>query len=169
MQNDTLTALPENPPDPKLDHRLRSVPKNTSFQSLLELKKKYPNISQRHLGKLVGLSKTAICLMFQRNGVNYETGEFVALTEFKDHRADLFALKQLEMLSNINEDKLKKASARDLTVAIGILHDHERLERGESTANIDLSVSGFIRSVVGEKGKMPGMEPIFECEAEEVK
>ena len=129
--------------------RHEKAPKNTPFETLLELKRKYPHISQRHLGRLVGINASAVCMMFSRHGVNYETGQITALEEFKDLKADILALKQSEVLSHMNVDKLKKAGARDLAVIFGILHDHERLERGESTANIATSLTGLICKLSG--------------------
>ena len=145
LGNEQLIALSEIPPHDESHHR----PKNTPFEAILALKRKYPNISQRHLGKMVGISGAAVALAFMRNGVDYLSGQVRAVEEFKQHRADILALHQINVLNELSKDKLKKASARDLTVTFGILHDHERLERGQSTGAIEVNISGLITAVAG--------------------
>ena len=124
-------------------------PKNTPFEDLLKLKQKYPQISQRHLGKLVGISRTAIGMMFERHGYNWESGQFAALEEYQNHKADVLAIKQIEVLQGMTSEDIKKAGLRDKVVAFGILHDHERLERGQSTGAIEVNISGLITAVAG--------------------
>jgi hypothetical protein len=105
--------------------------------------------------------------MFDRNGVDFKTGQCTALDEFKTNRADILMLKQVSALRHMSEDKFKKASARDLAVVMGILHDHERLERGESTANMDVSLLGLIGQL-SERGSLLTAQPgaVIEAEAE---
>ena len=110
--------------------------KNTHFATLVKLKEKYPNISAKNLGKLVGISKQAVCQMFARHGVDFRTGQVTALEEYKVNRGDILAVKQIECLNAIDHNKLKKASARDLATVYGIMYDKERLERGQSTVNL---------------------------------
>jgi len=55
---------------------------------------------------------------------------------YKSHRADILAHSQLRLLQELTPAKLKKMPGRDLIVGAGILYDKERLERGQSTANI---------------------------------
>lgn len=55
---------------------------------------------------------------------------------YQEHRADILSNLQLKLLSNLDDDRLKKASAFQLVGAAGLLYDKERLERGQSTENI---------------------------------
>lgn len=59
-----------------------------------------------------------------------------ALETYKKHRADILAAKQIELLQSLTADKIKEASALQLITGMGILTDKERLERGQSTANL---------------------------------
>ncbi len=52
-----------------------------------------------------------------------------------DHRADILAGLQAKLLSNLDENRLSKASAYQLVGSAGLLYDKERLERGLATAN----------------------------------
>jgi len=53
-----------------------------------------------------------------------------------DNRADILANIQLKLLSEIDDDRLKKAPVGSLVLAACQLYDKERLERGMSTANL---------------------------------
>ena len=59
-----------------------------------------------------------------------------ATKTYQEHRADILSNLQLKLLSNLDDDRLKKASAFQLVGAAGLLYDKERLERGQSTENI---------------------------------
>lgn len=110
------------------------APKNTSFDLLLKLKEKHPKISQRHLGKLVGISSVAVSNMFQRHGVDYDTGQVTDIENYKVNRADILALKQVDCLRALSPKKLKEATAQQIATTFGILHDKERLDRGVGQA-----------------------------------
>jgi transposase len=62
---------------------------------------------------------------------------------YKKNRADLLAFDQMVYRSHITQEKLEKASARDLEIMRGISHDHERLERGQSTENVHLLIEAI--------------------------
>ena len=55
---------------------------------------------------------------------------------FMDNRADILAHTQLRLLSELDDDRLKKAPVGSLVLAACQLYDKERLERGMSTANL---------------------------------
>jgi hypothetical protein len=148
MENTDIVEATDIPTE-----RHPKAPKFTPFDSMMKLKEKYPNISARNLGKLVGIGKSAVFGMFERHGVDFATGQISDLETFKSNRADILALKQITALRSMTDDKLKKASARDLAVITGILHDHERLERGQATANLDVSLLGLIGQL-SERGSL---------------
>ena len=63
-----------------------------------------------------------------------------------DNRADILAHIQMKLLSELDDDRLKKAPAGSLVLAACQLYDKERLERGMSTANL-ASLTADIASV----------------------
>lgn len=83
---------------------------------------------------------------------------------YKGNRADIFAGIQARICKNLTDDKLEKASAYQLTGMLGIFHENERLERGQSTANVQ-QLSILVnkiseRSYAGSKiVSGPGTEP----------
>ena len=58
------------------------------------------------------------------------------LSAFKLNRADIMAAKQEQILKSLSQDDIQKASAYQRVGMYGILYDKERLERGQSTANV---------------------------------
>lgn len=58
------------------------------------------------------------------------------LKTFMDHRGDILAGLQAKLLSNLDDARLGKASAYQLVGSAMLLHEHERLERNLSTANV---------------------------------
>ena len=54
-----------------------------------------------------------------------------------ENRADILAKLQCELLQGLDASKIKGASALQLITGAGILFDKERLERGQSTQNVE--------------------------------
>lgn len=104
---------------------------NVSNAKLIELRQK--GLSYSQIEKLTGIdSSTAFCRL---KAIGYKDGDINA---FKAHRADILTLKQINLLNALNEKTIAAMPGRDLVVATGILYDKERLERGQSSINIDL-------------------------------
>ncbi len=57
---------------------------------------------------------------------------------YQDHRADILSNLQLKLLYNLDDEKIKAMGGRDIVVSAGILYDKERLERGQSTQNVEI-------------------------------
>jgi hypothetical protein len=55
---------------------------------------------------------------------------------YAKNRSDILAGVQLKLLSHLTDARLKDASAYQLAGMYGIFYDKERLERGQSTANV---------------------------------
>jgi len=76
--------------------------------------------------------KSNISDHLQRNGI---TPGY--LQKYKTKRADVLAYWQHKILNSISTDDIKSASLHQKATAYGILYDKERLERGQSTQNIE--------------------------------
>ena len=59
------------------------------------------------------------------------------LKSYKDNKADLLALKQHQIIGAMDEEKISSTSLRDLSMSFNILHNAERLERGQATQNVN--------------------------------
>ena len=74
---------------------------------------------------------------------------------YKQQRADILARLQVKFLKRIDADDLKSTTPYQLTGMYGILFDKERLERGQSTENINnMSVVAKIDAKMDELGKL---------------
>jgi len=60
---------------------------------------------------------------------------------YKKNRADILAHDQLVYRSHITEEKLKKASAKDLELMRCMAFDKERLELDKATSNVSVIVA----------------------------
>ena len=94
---------------------------------LLETK----GLNQAQAAKVVGCHKSNISKRLK--DLDYTPGY---LKSFKDNRADILAALQAQIVKHVTPAKLEKATAYQLTGMMSLLHNQERLERGQSTENI---------------------------------
>jgi hypothetical protein len=106
------------------------APKHTSVAKILNQKALNPSLTHKQIAKANNVSQQAVSQMFARYGIDHNY-----LESFKTHRADILAGLQETVVGTLSLDDIKGASFRDRTVALGILYDKERLERGQSTSN----------------------------------
>ena len=110
-------------------------------------------LSYAQIGKIQGVSKQSI----HRCIKNLLPPPEIKL--YQDHRADILSHLQVKLLANVDEARLKKASAYQLIGSMGLLYDKERIERGLSTANLSMLMAD-IEAVRGgaedvSTGKLP--------------
>ena len=108
-----------------------SAVKGISIADILDLRRK--ELTLREIGKILGCTEGNV----SRRLKEYEP-TLVKLDRFKRHRADLLTLKQAEIMESLSPEKIEAASLLQATTAMAVLYDKERLERGQSTANIDI-------------------------------
>ena len=117
-------------------------------KSMIEAGKKYKDVQaiiKDGDGKPISLGKISDIVK------EYEANKPL-VEAYKANRADILAHDQMRYSKHITEEKLAKTSARDLEVMRGIAHDHERLERGQSTENVHYIVQA-IRSIKQEENE----------------
>lgn len=102
--------------------------KGISLEQMIELRKK--NLSHEQIAKIVGCSPANVTQRLK--GMDIQDIEL-----YKQNRADVFALLQQQIINSITPEDIKKTSASQRVTMAAILYDKERLERGQSTANID--------------------------------
>ena len=90
-------------------------------------------LSHREIGKVLDVDPATVCRALKRIGLDGDGSNH--LKTYKAHRAEILASQQLRILESLTDEKLSKASARDLAIVFGTLYDKERLERGKSTQN----------------------------------
>ena len=116
--------LPDNPVGgrPLLDD---TIP----IGKLIELRNK--GLSHSEIGKIVGCSKQNISERLQPCIKDIDN-----LKSFKENKADILAIHQSRLLNNLTTEDIKKSSGYQKVGMFSVLHNQERLERGESTSNI---------------------------------
>ena len=87
-----------------------------------------------------------------------------AIKSYQENRADILSSYQIKLLQQLDEDRLKKMPAGSAVLAACQLYDKERLERGESTANVSYDAK-VISASVAELRKMVNDNNVIEAES----
>ena len=94
-------------------------------------------MTYEEIGRLVGRSKVTILQRLQRMIDILPDAEEVAT--FREHRADVLSAVQLKLLAEVvKPDKLQTMSPYQCMGMFGIAFDKERLERGQSSSNLEI-------------------------------
>jgi transposase len=88
-------------------------------------------LTYEEIGKVFGVGPHTIS-----NQLNKYITDGIDLEFYKRNRADILASKGMQILKSVSQKDIEKASAYQRIGMYGILYDKERLERGQSTANI---------------------------------
>jgi hypothetical protein len=117
------------PTKEKLTKVTKPYHKGITIEDILEYKAK--NLTHAEIGELLGCDASNVTkrLAPYRDDLN-------RLANHKKHDADILTLKGMRILDHITDEKLKEASAYQLTGMYGIIHQNERLKRDKSTQNI---------------------------------
>ena len=132
MSAETVKRNPLTKTTPKQKQILKSYTENHE-QTIREIAES-ANVSIGHAHEVL-----------QRYGITRNYCE-----SFKKNRADIFAGMQDKLLSSIDEQDIKKAPLGSRIFAACQIYDKERLERGQSTANIaaNHSISESLRESI---------------------
>lgn len=101
------------------------------IEDILEYRAK--GLTYEEIGTLLGCTKSNIC---QR--LKPYLNEIQGLDNYKKHRADVIAIKGRKILNSLTDEDIQKTPAGQRVMMYGILYDKERLERGQSTTNLDI-------------------------------
>lgn len=115
--------------------RSKYAPKGIAVEDIYALKLANPTLSLSQAGKILGCGHANIIDHLNRNGTSWdEIGP--GLKRYKENRADILCLRGKNLLLNLTPEKQSEMTGLQLATAYGILYDKERLERGQSTANV---------------------------------
>ena len=116
----------------KLAARKTDKPTKPDTSVLLDLRLNH-RLTYEEIGRITGRKKQAIHNQIKHLIPTAHTQDYIS------NRAEILAHQQLRLLSTgLTDAKLKKTSARDAVVSMGILYDKERLERGQATSITDV-------------------------------
>jgi hypothetical protein len=88
----------------------------------------HPGLSQRAIAKITNTDRGCVSRILQEYGITEQK-----VDNYVSQRAKIYQGIQAKILSEISQEDIEKAGLRDKCVAAGILHDHERIELGQST------------------------------------
>ena len=114
-------------PDCDIDRSHKDIP----IETIIEYRNK--GLTYKEIGKLTGCSRQNIQQRLEI--VEYSKED---LENFKKHRGDVFAFMQSKLINSIDLEEIKEMNPYQRIISTGILFDKERLQRGESTENIDV-------------------------------
>lgn len=84
------------------------------------------------IARMYNVTEAAVRSFLSRNSLS-----LVDLRNYKSARADVLAHKQSQIMEAMTPEKIASANFRDLAAGMASLHGMERLERGQSTQNVD--------------------------------
>ena len=135
---------PLTTPDPAPINGSSSAHKDISLIRLIELKKK--GLSFQEVAAIAKSSKQNV-----QQRLEPFMDAIQHLDAIKEHRADHLTVISHSVLSSLTGEDIQKASAYQRVGMAGLLHNMERLERGQSTANVAYADMG--RSVAAAEAR----------------
>ena len=108
-----------------------AMPAKVNLKEAVKLKLNH-NLTCEQIAKLQGCSKSAVHKQLQ-SLLPTQTTEL-----YQKNKADILSEAQLKVILNMDPERLKSASLNNLAYTFQNLFNCERLERGQSTQNIDV-------------------------------
>jgi hypothetical protein len=155
----------------KVKKTIRRPRPGTKAEAILTLTATTP-ATPVEIAESVNCSRAAVSQTMQRYGIKPNR-----LESFKKHRADILAGMQIKVIKHLNnEETLKSASTNNLAYTLSQLSNMERLERGQSTANIannhsiSESLQESIDKIIGRsvEAKQPVDNPVYNYDKSQV-
>ena len=140
-------------------------------RQIINLHNQHPNASGREIARIANADPSYTIEILQRYGLIEKNTQ-----EFKENRADIFAGVQDKLLASITEEDIKKTPLGSRILAACQIYDKERLERGQSTANIannhsiSESLQESIDKIIGRsvEAKQPVDNPVYNYDKSQV-
>jgi hypothetical protein len=108
-------------------------PKGTKLEDILALKRE--GFSDTEVGRRLNVSRQAVTAMMKRSGI-----DLTGVEEYRQTKNLQFHMKQKAMLDGITPEKIKKSSAAQLAVGVGIFADKLK--------DLENPISGILNSSV---------------------
>lgn len=111
----------------------------------------HPDLSERNIATLTDTDPAQVHRTLKAYKIERDRTD-----QFKNYRADIFAGFQSRILASISDAEIKKSPFGSKILSVCQLYDKERLERGQSTDNVNVLVAG-LRDLQSRKR---GVEPV---------
>jgi hypothetical protein len=122
---DASTAKPTNNPTAKQAKILATVTTK-------------PGLTTREVAAICETDHSYVVQVMQRYGITNNN-----VHDYKANRADILAGMQHRLLASITDGDIQKSPLGSRVLAAAQLYDKERLERGQSTDNVNVLVAGL--------------------------
>jgi Fe2+ transport system protein FeoA len=130
----------------------KTTPKQAA---IIATNSQHPDLSLTDIAKLTKTDKSHVKRTLEQFGIIKE------LTDtYVNQRARIYQGVQAKIISSITTEDIQKASLKDKCVAMGIVHDHERVELGQSNNDqpILVVIQGGNVSISGGAGTQVPVE-----------
>jgi hypothetical protein len=88
----------------------------------------HPDLSERKIAAITSTDPAQVHRTLKAFGITTKLTD-----DYINYRAKIYQGLQAKIISSISAQDIAKAGLRDKCVAVGIIHDHERIELGQST------------------------------------
>ncbi len=135
-------------PKPKLITTPTRKPTHTGAV-IIKTKSEHPDLTTREIAAVAKCSHVNVIETLKRYGIERQPTE-----DFINHRADVFAGLQHRILKSITDEDIEKSPLGSRVLAVAQIYDKERLERGQSTDNVNVLVAGLRELQARRRGKI---------------
>lgn len=116
------------------ERKLARAGQRDSFPFLQALALKYKGLSNRQIALQLGVANTTVDNAFAKHRDLVSSQDH--LTIYESGRAQLLSAAEGRILASVLEHDLTKTALRDKIIALGVIYDKGRLERGATTQNV---------------------------------
>lgn len=116
---------------PKRKGRPAGMRNGAAHKRIIEIAKKHPDAPKREIARRAGVDKATVDRALVKYGIRQAD-----VAVYVDNRAAIFQGMQSRLLTSITDEDIAKMSGKDRMIGLGVLYDKERLETGQSTANV---------------------------------
>lgn len=152
--SETLEAIKAAPDAPQATARRPSGPRGVA-PTIRKLKTRYPEMTQPEIAKRVGCSVDNVQKVLRRYNRAASVEE---LRGFQENKADIVDHLAHRVVMSITDAKLKKMSASQAFIALGIAIDKSQLLHGLPTG-INVSVLMDVVEAIRLRGTQPVVAP----------
>ena len=92
-------------------------------------------MSQKAISRSLGVAEMTVYNAFAKHGLDWQR-----LKAFRDVKAEVLNLKQMQLLEKMTVEKMEAASLRDQATTLNILNNAEKIERGQATKIMNVRI-----------------------------
>lgn len=118
-------------------------------EKIIETQAQNPTLTTRQLAKLLNCDHSTISKTLNKHGIDY-----IALKEYKNHRADILDDLGRKVIASITAADIKKLNAFQRMSVYGIAYDKMRVERGLGDSAVRPMIHVHISTTLGAETRV---------------